>query len=214
MADKNKVRFGLKNVHVCSITESAESITYGKPVAWKGAKSLTLDPEGDTNTYYADNTAYFTTNTNNGYSGSLEMSEIPEEIDKMIFNTVITEEGNLAEDANVLPNNVGLMFQFEGDVSATKYLLYKVVFARPNVEGETKEESTDPKTTSMDITAVPVEQGDHQWVKSKCRKGDTNYENFFTTAPTLPTPKASEMSQEESTPAVVQSDNGKEVSTL
>lgn len=214
MADKNKVRYGLRNVHVCAITENAGAITYNTPVAWKGAKSLTLDPEGDTNTYYADNTAYFTTNTNNGYSGSLEMSEIPEEIEKMIFNTVTTEEGNLAEDANVLPNNVALMFQFEGDVSATKHIFYKVVFARPTVEGETKEESTDPTTTSMDITAVPVEQGDHQWVKSKCRKGDTNYENFFTTAPTLPTPKASEMSREESTPVVAQSDDGKEVSTL
>ena len=213
MAD-NKVRFGLKNVHVCSITEDAETITFGTPVAWKGAKSLTLDPEGDTNTYYADNIAYFTTNTNNGYSGSLEMSEIPEKIEKMIFNTVTTEEGNLAEDANVLPNNVALMFQFDGDVSATKHIFYKVVFARPNVEGETKEESTDPKTTSMDIKAVPVAQGDHQWVKSKCRKGDTNYENFFTTAPTLPSPKASEMSQEEGTPVVVQSDDGKEVSAL
>lgn len=214
MADKNKVRYGLRNVHVCPITENAGSITYGTPVAWKGAKSLTLDPEGDTNTYYADNTAYFTTNTNNGYSGSLEMSEIPEEIEKMIFNTVTTEEGNLAEDANLLPNNVALMFQFEGDVSATKHIFFKVVFARPNVEGETKEESTDPKTTSMDIKAVPVEQGDHQWVKSKCRKGDTNYDEFFTTAPTLPSPKASEMSQEEGTPVVAQSDSSKEVSTL
>lgn len=214
MADKNKVRFGLKNVHVCSITENTGSITYGKPTAWKGAKSLTLDPEGDTNTYYADNTAYFATNTNNGYSGSLEMSETPEEIEKMIFNVVTTEEGNLAEDANVLPNNVALMFQFEGDVSATKHIFYKVVFARPNVEGETKEESTDPKTTSMDITAIPVEQGDHQWVKSKCRKGDTNYENFFSNAPTLPSPKASEMSQLEGTPVVAQSDDGKEVSAL
>ena len=60
MADKNKVRFGLKNVHVCSITEDAGAITYGKPTAWKGAKSLTLDPEGDTN-------------SNNGYSESIEM---------------------------------------------------------------------------------------------------------------------------------------------
>ena len=214
MADKNKVRFGLKNVHVCSITEDAGAITYGKPTAWKGAKSLTLDPEGDTNTYYADNTAYFATNTNNGYSGSLEMSEIPEEIEKMIFNVVTKEEGNLAEDANLLPNNVALMFQFEGDVNATKYIFYKVVFSRPNVEGETKEESTDPKTTSMDITAIPVEKDDHQWVRSKCRKGDTNYESFFSTVPTLPSPKASEMSQKEGTPVVVQSADGKEVSTL
>ena len=214
MADKNKVRFGLKNVHVCSITEDAGAITYGTPVAWKGAKSLTLDPEGDTNTYYADNTAYFATNTNNGYSGSLEMSEIPEEIEKMIFNVVTTEEGNLAEDANLLPNNVALMFQFEGDVNATKYIFYKVVFSRPNIEGETKEESTDPKTTSMDITAIPVEKDDHQWVRSKCRKSDTNYENFFSTAPTLPSPKASGMSQEAGTPVEVQSADGKEVSTL
>lgn len=214
MADKNKVRFGLKNVHVCSITEDAGTITYGKPTAWKGAKSLTLDPEGDTNTYYADNTAYFATNTNNGYSGSLEMSEIPEEIEKMIFNVVTTEEGNLAEDANLLPNNVALMFQFEGDVNATKYIFYKVVFSRPNVEGETKEESTDPKTTSMDITSIPVEKDDHQWVRSKCRKGDTNYENFFSTVPTLPSPKAGEMSQEAGTPVEVQSADGKEVSTL
>lgn len=214
MADKNKVRFGLKNVHVCSITEDAGAITYGKPTAWKGAKSLTLDPEGDTNTYYADNTAYFATNTNNGYSGSLEMSEIPEEIEKMIFNVVTTEEGNLAEDANLLPNNVALMFQFEGDVNATKYIFYKVVFSRPNIEGETKEESTDPKTTSMDITAIPVEKDDHQWVRSKCRKSDTNYENFFSTAPTLPSPKAGEMRQEAGTPVEVQSADGKEVSTL
>ena len=214
MADKNKVRFGLKNVHVCSITEDAGAITYGKPTAWKGAKSLTLDPEGDTNTYYADNTAYFATNTNNGYSGSLEMSEIPEEIEKMIFNVVTTEERNLAEDANLLPNNVALMFQFEGDVNATKYIFYKVVFSRPNVEGETKEESTDPKTTSMDITAIPVEKDDHQWVRSKCRKGDTNYESFFSTAPTLPSPKAGEVSQEAGTPVEVQSADGKEVSTL
>lgn len=214
MADKNKVRFGLKNVHVCSITEDAGAITYGKPTAWKGAKSLTLDPEGDTNTYYADNTAYFATNTNNGYSGSLEMSEIPEEIEKMIFNVVTTEEGNLAEDANLLPNNVALMFQFEGDVNATKYIFYKVVFSRPNIEGETKEESTDPKTTSMDITAIPVEKDDHQWVRSKCRKSDTNYENFFSTAPKLPSPKAGEMSQEAGTPVEVQSADGKEVSTL
>lgn len=214
MADKNKVRFGLKNVHVCSITEDAGAITYGKPTAWKGAKSLTLDPEGDTNTYYADNTAYFATNTNNGYSGSLEMSEIPEEIEKMIFNVVTTEEGNLAEDANLLPNNVALMFQFEGDVNATKYIFYKVVFSRPNVEGETKEESTDPKTTSMDITAIPVEKDDHQWVRTKCRKGDTNYESFFSTAPKLPSPKASEISQKDGTPVEVQSDDGKKVSTL
>lgn len=89
---------------------------------------------------------------------------------KIIFNNIETEEGNLAEDANVLPNNVGLMFQFEGDKNATKHMFFKVVFARPSVEGETREESIDPNTTTMDITAIPVEKDDHAWVKIDCKK--------------------------------------------
>ena len=74
MEDANKVKYGIKNVYVVPIEhEEGGDITYGTPVALEGLKSFTLDPEGDTNTGYADSTAYFTTNSNNGYSGSIEM---------------------------------------------------------------------------------------------------------------------------------------------
>lgn len=74
MEDANKVKYEIKNVYVFPIEhEEGGDITYGTPVAWEGIKSFTLDPEGDTNTCYADSTAYFTTNSNNGYSGSIEM---------------------------------------------------------------------------------------------------------------------------------------------
>lgn len=74
MEDANKVKYEIKNVYVVPIEhEEGGDITYGTPVAWEGFKSFTLDPEGDTNTCYADSTAYFTTNSNNGYSGSIEM---------------------------------------------------------------------------------------------------------------------------------------------
>lgn len=81
MEDANKVKYEIKNVYVVPIEhEEGRDITYGTPVAWEGFKSFTLDPEGDTNTCYADSTAYFTTNSNNGYSGSLEMNlEITDE---------------------------------------------------------------------------------------------------------------------------------------
>lgn len=81
MEDANKVKYEIKNVYVVPIEhEEGGDITYGTPVAWEGFKSFTLDPEGDTNTCYADSTAYFTTHSNNGYSGSLEMySEIIDE---------------------------------------------------------------------------------------------------------------------------------------
>mgnify|MGYP003295252270 CR=1 FL=1 len=57
MAD-NKVKFGLSNVHIAKITETAGVITYGTPFAMPGAVSLTADPEGETTPFYADNIKY------------------------------------------------------------------------------------------------------------------------------------------------------------
>lgn len=68
MEDANEVKYGIKNVYVVPI-ESGEGgdITYGTPVAWKGFESVTLEPEGDTN-------------SNNGCFGSIEMH--PERTDE------------------------------------------------------------------------------------------------------------------------------------
>ena len=52
----NKVQYGLKNVHYATVTVGTNSVTYGTPVAWQGAVSLSLSAEGDTNDFYADNT--------------------------------------------------------------------------------------------------------------------------------------------------------------
>lgn len=52
---KNKVKFGLSNVHIAKITETEGEITYGTPFAMPGAVGLNADPEGDTTTFYADN---------------------------------------------------------------------------------------------------------------------------------------------------------------
>lgn len=187
MSDTNKVRYGLKKVYYSLLTEESGVVTYGTPKAWPGAKSITLDPEGDTSTYYADDIAYYSTNSNNGYSGSLEMTYLPEEVKTAIFNNVKTKEGLIAEDANALPNNVALMFEFAGDQKATRHVFYRVIFSRASIEGETKEDTVDPKTTSMDITCIPVENDGYAWVKADCFAGTDLYDGFYATAPTLPT---------------------------
>ena len=48
----NKVRYGLEQVFYAKATEgSGGTLTYATPVALKGAVSLTLDAEGDTNPF-------------------------------------------------------------------------------------------------------------------------------------------------------------------
>ena len=188
MADNNKVRFGFKSVYYSIITETADTITYGEPKKWPGARSITMDPDGDSgSTYYADDIAYFTSSSVNGYSGSLTMAYLPEQIQKDIFGYIETTDGMLAEDANANVVPVALLYECNGDKNQVRHTMYKVVFSRPSFEANTKKDSISPDEISMDYTSVPVaDDADHAWTKSSCPKGAAAYNTFFETAPHLP----------------------------
>ena len=61
----NKIKYGLKNVHYASITETNTEgvidVTFGTPTPVPGAVNLVLSPVGESTPFYADNTEYFTT---------------------------------------------------------------------------------------------------------------------------------------------------------
>ena len=82
--EKNKIKFGLKNTHYAIITETEQEdgtikSTYSTPKKWPGAVSLSLDPSGESNTFYADDTAYAVLSSNSGYEGDFESALVPED---------------------------------------------------------------------------------------------------------------------------------------
>ena len=188
MANKadNKIRFGFKNVFYAKLTETEDGITYETPKKWAGAKSLSLDASGETSTFYADDMAYYTTSTSNGYSGTLEMAYLSDTVKKDIFNWVESSDGMLLEVASALPNDVALIFECQGDLNAKRHLFYRCTFGRPSFEASTKEESVEPQTESLDITMTPVSVGDYDITKATATKGTDAYTSIFTTAPKLP----------------------------
>lgn len=155
---KNKIKYGLSNLYyaIATIDETTNTATYGTPVRWPGAVNLSLDAEGDTSNFYADNIVYYTGVANNGYTGDLETALVPESFLTDVLLQTADAKGVLIERSDVEPVHFALLFQFEGDQKATRHVLYNCVATRPTTEGATKEDTVEPQTETVSITATQI----------------------------------------------------------
>ena len=160
----NKVKYNLKNVHAAKLTETVtdgvSTFTYAKPQAIPGAVSISLDAEGESSPFYADGIVYFRSVTNNGYSGDLEIALIPEWFRTEILREQLDAKGVLVENNdNAESVKFALLFEFDGDVRAIRHVLYNCSASRPSIESETKEDTIEPGTETLSITADPRADG-------------------------------------------------------
>jgi phi13 family phage major tail protein len=174
----NKVKFGLKNVHYAVVTEAGGEVQYGTPKRIPGAVNLTLDAAGESVQFYADDSVYFEENTNDGYTGSLEIALIPDEFRVDVLGDELDANGALIENKNAKAKHFALMFEFDGDAKKMRHVLYYVLASRPSVSGSTRTNTKEPQTETLNITARPApDTGD---VKAKVPQGETPYNDFYT----------------------------------
>ena len=176
----NKVKFGLKNCHYAKATLDpvTNTVTFGTPVAIPGAVNLSLDPEGDTEPFYADDMVYYTTIANNGYSGDLELALVPESFRKDILKETEDANGVLVENSDVEPEHFALLFEFSGDKRKIRHCLYYCSAARPNIEGSTIEDSKEVQTETLSLTATPMPNGLVK-VKTGANTSDAVYNGWY-----------------------------------
>ena len=181
----NKVKYGLKNVYysVATIDAATNTATYAKPVAWPGAVNLSLDAEGETTKFRADNIDYWVGQSNGGYSGDFESALIPDSFRVDVLNDIVDSNGVVIEDAGAKTTHFALMFQFEGDEKNTRHVLYNCSATRPSVSGSTTEEQVEPQTETLTLTAVAIHNADLDLdvVKARCTQGDAPYDTWFDT---------------------------------
>ena len=161
---KNKVKFNLCNVHYAIVKLNTDgTATFETPVPMPGAVSLSLDPNGEPNNFFADGYAYYTISNNMGYDGELELALIPESFRKDILKETLDSNGVLIENSNVETANFALLF-----CSAS----------RPTIESQTNEDEIEVKTEKLSIKAAPLGNG---LVKAKTGDDTTDavYLNWY-----------------------------------
>ena len=192
---ENKVKYGLRNVYYAVGTDNGSGgLTYDTPVRWPGAVSLTFSPEGGNTKFYADDGVYFAVYDNNGYSGSMEVAKIPDLFRETVLNEIMDENGVLVEAEYNEPVKFALLFEFSGDASQTRHIMYGCVATRPDVASQTRGESTEVQTETLNIDALPVAFGDEYYIKAKTTEDVDRtiyaswYYAVYTPADASPTP--------------------------
>jgi len=178
-----RVKYGLKNCYYALATVGTDgSATYGTPVRLPGAVSISLEPAGESTTFYADDQAYFVTGGNVGYSGELELALIPDSFRKDAMGEIESETGILVENSDASPKPFALLFEFTTDDKAQKHVFYNCAATRTTIAGQTKGESTEVSTETISLTCTSVfnTSTECQVVKAKAEYGASAYSTWYT----------------------------------
>lgn len=186
---ENKVVFGIKNVHFGTYTVGTTgTVTLGSPFALPGTVNMTLEPESEETVFYADDTKYYTSYNDNGYTGELENANFTDAFKLAFMNYITLDDGGIAQIKGVKNKTVYMMFESEGDVESRRGIIYNVELGQINREYATTEESAEPQTATLSFTV----NGDNGTGITKVSYGKeaTGYSTLFTNppVPALPTP--------------------------
>lgn len=165
---ENKVTFGLKNVHYAPYNVVNGKITFETPIKMPGGIELSLEPRGDMIEFYADDMLFYSASNNQGYDGTLSIANIIEQF-------AIDALGEQKDETDLVLNELAdakgkpfaLLFEFDGDVKATRHVLYNCTANRPTVGSKTKESSAEPNPNELTFVASPLEIDGKLMVKTK-----------------------------------------------
>lgn len=153
----NKVSYGLKNAHYATFEVNPDgSITYDAPKPLPGSVELSLEPRGEMVEFYADDTVYFSASNNQGYEGTLSIALIPESFAVDVLGEERDETDMvLIEKSDAKGKPFALLFEFDGDVRATRHVLYNCTANRPTVASSTRTDAVEPQPNELTFIASP-----------------------------------------------------------
>lgn len=179
----NKVVFGLENVHVGLYTVDPDTgaVTMGTPLHIAGAVNMSLESDSEESVFWADNVKFYTTYSDNGMTGELEMAMFPDSFKTQFLNYVAITGGGLAQVKGQQNKDVYIAFEASGDAEHRRCILYNVALGAITREYATTTESKEPQTATLPFTV----SGDNATgvVRAEYPQSSEAYATLFTNPP-------------------------------
>ncbi|MFJ8529636.1 major tail protein [Bacillus sp. NPDC094106] len=179
---ENKVSFGLKNVHYAPYEVTDGVVTYGTPIPMPGGVELTFEPRGDLIEFYADDMLFYSASNNQGYDGTIAIATVPEQFSIDALGEKLDEtDGVLNELADAKGKQFALLFEFDGDINATRHVMFSCTASRPTIASKTKTSSAEPNTNELKFVSSPIDIKGKRMVKTKTTSKTTPaiYDNWY-----------------------------------
>lgn len=193
------IKYGISMLHYAPITAVSDVgvPTYGTPVPFPGAISISLSAQGERRQLSADNVVYFEAWSNGGYEGDVNVALIPQDFRSVCLNEKEdAAEGSptVYETTELITQSFALLFQMETDIGPMRVVLYNCTASRPQIATQTVdgESGLDPSQSTETFTISAKGRRDNKLVRCKTKieaKDSEVFQNWFQSVyvPTLAT---------------------------
>lgn len=155
--NENRVKFGLKRVAFALATIAEDgTATYGDVISFPGARTLSMEPQGAGEPWYADDGVYYFSSAPASRQGDLEMARIIDAFKRQVLGYIADANGLLLEDMNPAEVHFALLFETMNDKRPRRYVLYNCMATAPTVGSATNEGSKEPQTETSTIMSTGI----------------------------------------------------------
>ncbi|MBS4198617.1 phage tail protein [Bacillus sp. FJAT-49732] len=183
----SKVLHGLDMFHIAELTEdTTTSVDYETPEPLLGAVNVNVQPNTESNTFYADNGAYAVLNSLGDIDVDVEVADLPFAMQKTIYGHTEENEVQFASKDDI---SIDLALGFRAKTSTGGYRFYWLLKGKAElipIEHQTDEGNTTPQTAKIKLKFMPLQHNGRwkaqaesseqldaaKWFKDVVYKGD------------------------------------------
>ena len=152
----NSPIIGVDNFHIAKLLTDPVNgkATYDEVISFPWLRSVSIVPQTDDATLYADNQAVDTANVTSRYSLTIDTATLPLEYKALLLGHTI-ENGVMTVTSEDNAPYFAIMFETTKRNGKKRYVKFlKVRFSEPSETAQTKEEGVTYNTPSMTATAI------------------------------------------------------------